>query len=316
MCGVRILVVNNVKAGQGDAGLYEYVRELSLLGAEVTLRPLRGDGGLEHVLRDAEDHDRVVAAGGDGTVSGTAYALRNTGIPVLPYPAGTANLIALNLKVPFDPIKLARATFEGAVMRTDLGELTFEPSFPEVDHERRRFPRGRRARRIGFTGLAGAGFDAALVENASRMKNIIGAGAYLVAVMQNIEPTVADLVMELDGRRIETEGSAVMLVNFGRIQFDITVTHDSDGADGLFEVVVVKARHVTELLPAVAAAMLDRIVDYPDRTQVFDTYKARRIQVTVSPALPLQVDGETLGGTSSFSAKVLPLAATWVAPSS
>jgi diacylglycerol kinase family enzyme len=312
---MRVLVVNNVKAGRGDAGLYEYTRELCLLGAEVTLRPLRPDAGLEHVLRDAEDHDRVAAAGGDGTVSGTAYALRHTGIPVLPYPAGTANLIALNLKVPFDPVRLARATFEGAVMRTDLGELTFESSPPEVALERRRFPRGKHTRRLGFTGLAGAGFDADLVEGARRMKDIIGAGAYLVAVMQNIQPTVADLVMELDGRRIETEGSAVMLVNFGRIQFDITVTHDSDGADGLFEVVVVKARHVTELLPAVAAAMLDRIVDYPDRTQVFDTYKASRIHVTASPALPLQVDGEALGSTTPFSAKVLPLAATWVTPS-
>jgi diacylglycerol kinase family enzyme len=78
--------------------------------------------------------------------------------------------------------------------------------------------------------------------------------------------------------------------------------------------VVVKAKHVTELLPAVAAAWLDRIVDYPDRTQVFDTYKARRIHVSATPALPLQIDGETLGGTSPFSAKVLPLAATWLAP--
>jgi diacylglycerol kinase family enzyme len=312
---MRVLVVNNVKAGQGDAGLYEYVRELSLLGAEVTLRPLRPDAGLAHALRDAEDHDRVVAAGGDGTVSGTAYHLRNTGIPVLPYPAGTANLIALNLKVPLDPIRLARATFEGSVMRTDLGELTLEATSRDVVDERRRFPRGRRTRRMGFTGLAGAGFDADLVEGARKMKNIIGAGAYLVAAMQNIEPTVARLTMELDGRRIETEGSAVMLVNFGRIQFDITVTHDSDGADGMFEVVVVKARHVTELLPAVAAAMLDRIVDYPDRTQVFDTYRARRIAVSAVPALPLQVDGETIGGATPFVARVLPLAATWVIPS-
>jgi diacylglycerol kinase family enzyme len=133
--------------------------------------------------------------------------------------------------------------------------------------------------------------------------------------MQNAEPTVATITMELDGRKIETEGSGVLLVNFGTIQFDLSVTHDSDGADGLFEVVVFKTRHVTDLLPVVMAAMLDNIVDFPDRSRAMDTYRARRIEVRTEPGLPLQSDGDPLGASSPFSARVLPLAATWVVPS-
>jgi diacylglycerol kinase family enzyme len=311
---MRVLIVNNLRAGQGDAGLYDYVRELAREGAEVTLRPLTAERGLEHALRDAEDHDRVVAAGGDGTVSATARLLRNTGIPLMPYPAGTANLIALNLKMPLDPVRLAETTLRGRLLRTDLGELAFEPPRGDVAAERRRRARRGARRPIGFTGIAGAGFDADIIEGARDLKQMLGAGAYLVSAMRNAAPTVGAITMDLDGRRVETEGSAVLLVNFGTIQFDLAVTHDSDGADGLLEVVVIKARHVTELLPVVMAAMLDRIVDFPDRTQVIDTYRARRIEVTSVPPLPLQADGETLGASTPFSAKVLPLAATWVVP--
>jgi len=312
---MRVLLVNNLGAGQGDAGLYDYVRELSRAGAEVTIRPITSGGGLEHALRDAEDHDRVVAAGGDGTVSGIAHLLRGTGIPVLPYPAGTANLIALNLKMPLDPHGLAETTLGGRLLRTDLGELAISPATaPEVAVERRSRPRRSARQRMGFTGMAGAGFDAEIMEGASKLKGVLGAGAYLVAAMQNIEPTVAEVVMELDGRRIETEASAVLLVNFGTIQFDLAVTHDSDGADGLFEIVVFKTKHVTELLPVVMAALLDQIVDHPDRSRVIDTYRARRIDVSATPALPLQSDGEAIGVSTPFSARVLPLAATWVVP--
>jgi diacylglycerol kinase family enzyme len=311
---VRILIVNNLRAGQGDAGLYDYLRHLSLAGAEVTLRALREAGSLDHALRDAEEYDRVVAAGGDGTVSSIAYALRDSGIPIVAYPAGTANLLALNLKLPLDPKGLADTTLAGSTMRVDLGELTCEACVKDVAVERRRFPRPRARQRIGFSMMAGAGFDASIVEGARELKSVIGAGAYLVSAMANMEPTFAEIELDLDGRKVETEGSAVILVNFARIQFDLTIAHDSDGTDGLFEVVVIKAKHVTELIPVVLAAWLDHIVDFPDRSQALESYRAKRIEVVTSPPLPLQTDGDLLEGSTPFSGRVLPLAATFIVP--
>ena len=51
------------------------------------------------------------------------------------------------------------------------------------------------------------------------------------------EPTFSEIHLDLDGRKVVTEGSAVILVNFARLQFDLTIAHDSDATDGLFEVV-------------------------------------------------------------------------------
>jgi diacylglycerol kinase family enzyme len=311
---VRILIVNNLRAGQGEAGLYDYLRHLSLAGAEVTLRALRAAGSLDYALRDAEEYDRVVAAGGDGTVSSIAHALRDSGIPIVAYPAGTANLLALNLLLPLDPKRLAETTLAGRTMRVDLGELTCDTCVKDVPIERRRLARPRAKQRIGFSVMAGAGFDASIVDGARELKSVIGAGAYLVSAMANMEPTFAEIHLDLDGRKVVTEGSAVILVNFARMQFDITIAHDSDATDGLFEVVVIKARHVTELIPAVLAAWLDRIVDFPDRSQAIESYRAKKIEVVTTPALPLQTDGDLLEGSTPFSGRVLPMAATFVVP--
>lgn len=298
---MKVLVVNNLHAGQGGAGLYEYVRELGRLGAEVTLRTF-SDGDFTLLLRDSSEFDRIVPAGGDGTVSSVAYLLRDTGIPVLPYPSGTANLLAFNLQLPADPSALARLTYDGEVARADLGEFVYVTSSPPLPSP------------IGFAVMAGAGFDAKVIEGARELKPLLGPGAYFVSAMQNLTPVVSRFTLGLDGRRVETEGIAVILVNFAKLQFDLSVTHQSNATDGLIEAVVINTKNVAGLLPAVWAALLDRIGQYPDRPKSLEIHSARSITVDADPDLPLQYDGEILGATTPFEARVLPSAATFVVP--
>jgi len=292
-------MVTNLRSGFGDSGLYEYVRELGSHRAEVTLRFLHEGADLQHLLRDAREYARVVAVGGDGTVSGVAYALRDTGIPVLPYPAGTANLIARNLGIPLDPAGLAFATLAGRTITIDLGELSISPRG------------GHGVRRQGFSIAAGAGFDAQLMEAAQPLKATLGEGAYIIGALQNLVPTVSRFRLNLDGHVVETEGIAVLLMNLARIQFDIAVTHGADAQDGLLEVVVLKPTSPAGLLPAVWAALLDQLRDHPARPGL-EIHTAASIEVFADPRLPLEYDGELLDATTPFSARVLPRAATFI----
>jgi len=84
---VNVLMITNLRSGFGDPGLNEFIRELGSHHVDVTLRFLNEGVDLGHLLRDVKEYTRVVAAGGDGTVSAIAYALRDTGIPLLAYPA-------------------------------------------------------------------------------------------------------------------------------------------------------------------------------------------------------------------------------------
>ncbi|TLM98986.1 MAG: diacylglycerol kinase [Actinobacteria bacterium] len=297
---VRILVVVNLKSGGSDAGLYDFARLLGSEGAEVTMRFAGPNAPIEKLVEDASSFDRVVAAGGDGTVSAVCHATSGCGVPVLVYPAGTANLLALNLGLPLDAPALADALLNGSPVAFDLGEL--QHPLPQGGYER-----------TGFTIAAGAGYDAAIMESAVPMKATFGAAAYLLAAMGNIAPTHSEFELVLDGEHVTTDGMAVLLVNFGRIQFDLALTHSWDPRDGLFDVAVIRTRNVAELIPSVLAAMADRIGEYPSRGPI-DVYQAATVEVSAYPPLRIQSDGDSLDALTPFAACVLPGAATLIVP--
>ena len=294
---MRILIVANLRAGQGDAGLYEYVRELGKTGSELTMRFLGPDNELSHALHDAQGYDRVVAAGGDGTVSGVCHLLAGSGVPILPYPAGTANLFALNMRLPADPYELARLTVAGNVRDVDLGEITYG------DGERR-----------GFVVAAGAGFDASIMKSADRLKPTLGTAAYLVGALQNLTPHVARFTLTIDGETIESEGIAALVMNVARIQFDLALTHTSDPSDGVFEVVIVRTRNVPGLIPTVWGAFLDRFVQKPGHAAGLEVHSGRNIVIEAEPALALQYDGEVLPAMTPLAVRMLPGASRVVVP--
>lgn len=295
---MRILLVVNLRSGQGDAGVYEYVRALVERGAEVTVRDLGRRDDTTIVLRDASEHDRVVAAGGDGTVSAVCYALANSRIPVIAYPAGTANVFALNMRMPADPEELAHITLAGRIRDIDLGELIYGP-----DEQRQ-----------GFIVAAGAGFDAAIMEAADRLKPTLGVAAYFVGALQNLNPTVSRFTLHIDGKTIHSEGIAVLVMNVARLQFDLALTHASDPADGRFEVVVVRTKNVPGLIPTVWGAFLDRFVANPDHTAGLEVHSAQEVLIEAEPDLALQYDGEVLSATTPLRARILPGAARLLLP--
>ncbi|MHB1323200.1 MAG: diacylglycerol/lipid kinase family protein [Coriobacteriia bacterium] len=296
---MNILLVNNLRSGIGDSGVFEFVRELGARRCEVTMRFLNEDADIDHLLRDASDYARVVAAGGDGTVSAVAYALRGTGIPLLAYPAGTGNLVARNLNLPLDPLELALTTIAGRTISIDLGEMTLPARS------------GMKPVRKGFVIAAGAGFDAKIMESARGLKSTLGEGAYIIGAMQNLAPTLSRFTLTLDGRSFETDGIAVLLMNLARTQLDLVVAHGADAQDGMLEVVVVKTPSPAGLLPAIWAAMLDRLGDHPDRPGL-EIHTASTAHVTAEPPLALEYDGEVLDARTPFSATVLPRAATFI----
>ena len=300
---MRTLVIVNTLSGGGDAGLYDYVRALGASGTEVTLRFHDGKASLEDLVKDATNFNRVVAAGGDGTASAVCYALRDSGIPILVYPAGTANLLALNLGMPLEPRALAETTMHGVPVRFDLGEIE-RPSHL-----------GETPMKTGFAIMAGAGYDAAIVETAQPYKSTLGSAAYLLAAVGNLAPTAARFEIDLDGEHVSTDGMAVLIVNFGRLQFDLPVARGANPRDGLLDIAVVRSRSIAGLLPAVLSGLFDR-EGSRDTTPGVDVYCASEIKLSAYPPLRVQYDGEVAETLTPFSARVLPGAATLLLPPS
>jgi len=123
---MRVLSVVNTSSGGADSGLYDLLRIAGQQGAETLMRFVQPNIPIEALVHDAETFDRIVVTGGDGTVSAVCYATRGTGVPVLVDPAGTANLLALNLGLPLDSAGLADLLLTGTPARFDLGELDIQ----------------------------------------------------------------------------------------------------------------------------------------------------------------------------------------------
>lgn len=293
---MRFLIIHNQAAGNRSNAIFEFERALLQNGDEAVMRVTDGSIRVESLLDDAGQYDAVVVSGGDGTASSALYAMRETGVPILHFPAGTSNLLSVNLENPTESVALAKMVRERRTLSYDLGELELENKPDEQG----------RPWRTGFDIIAGAGFDAAIMEQAAPLKGILGPAAYLAAALTTPSLKVSRITLELDGRVEECEGTCVLLVNFGKISGQLSITPDNDPRDGLFEVVVIKARQTVMLLPVVIAAFMGREGELLKRSDVASIYKAREVRVAADPPLTIQYDGEPTGILTPFRARALP----------
>lgn len=295
---MRFLVINNVSSGQGADLVHDFVRALGGDGDEVVLRFTDGTTPVKSLVSDAHEFDRVVVAGGDGTVSTVVYELRDTGIPILPFPAGTGNLLVGNLDLPITAPALAQVARNGVPVRFDLGEI-------EVDGSD-----GREPLRQGFVIIAGAGYDATVMEGAIPMKAQLGYTAYIAAALANPMPTYSKMRLRLDDEVVEYEGIATLFVNFGKLQFDLQVSPENDPRDGKLEIIAATAKTNIGLLPTLTTMMLDPAGHTLGRGQKIQFFKAERAYLEADPPLAMQFDGETTPIETPFAVRTLPGAAT------
>src|SRR4051794_38688596 len=119
----RFLVVANPVARRGADAMIDIVRRVSPPNARIDVlftdsKPMRpgalGDRALEY--------EAIVAIGGDGTVAEVATGIEGRSVPIGIIPAGSTNVVARNLYLPYDPIDAARLIFSHRHIREiDVG---------------------------------------------------------------------------------------------------------------------------------------------------------------------------------------------------
>lgn len=290
-----VLVIFNPKSGQGDSSLPELLDLLRAQGIPLTERALEGERPMAEFVHDLEDYAAVIGAGGDGTVSALAYAMaqRQARIPLLAFPAGTANLIALNLAIPSEPEALLQLMLSGHTLALDLGELET----------------GDGGERKGFAMLAGAGADASMIKESEPLKKNFGTMAYVLAAMRQINPPTTTFHICADGQERTFTGIGVMVANLGMANYRIPITADISPNDGQFTVILLKEGNILRL----GANLLDSLkakfkLGDPAFSDNLETFTAREIEVVAEDPFPLQFDGEIHVERTPFKARVLPQA--------
>jgi diacylglycerol kinase family enzyme len=129
---MRVIVLTNPKAGQRADELEALRSALAAAGVAVAdVREVPG-GQLTAAARRAaveEKPDALVAAGGDGTASAVANAVRDTGVPMGVIPSGTLNHFAKDLGLPLKVDQAARVIAAGHVAAVDVGVVNDRHAF-------------------------------------------------------------------------------------------------------------------------------------------------------------------------------------------
>ncbi|MYT19707.1 diacylglycerol kinase, partial [Streptomyces sp. SID7760] len=169
----------------------------------------------------------VVVCGGDGTVRACADVLAGSGIPLAIVPCGTGNLLARNLGLPSAPAAALEEGLSGQAVGLDVGRLEGDGLTP-----------------TRFVVMAGAGFDAAMVRDASeRLKARLGWVAYVVAALRHLRDPRMRLSIRLDGGApLERRARMVVIGNVGSLQGGLPLLPDARPDSGRLELVLLDPR--------------------------------------------------------------------------
>lgn len=232
---MRITLIHQPGAGDGSQPAAAELRQLiRAAGHDATYVSAREDW---HAALDAPA-DLVVVAGGDGTVGRVAQALVGRERPFTALPLGTANNIARTLGLADRPVAELIAAWEhGVVTRYDVGLA--------------RGPWGERH----FIEGCGAGIFARLLPEADAhptLEALAHADAKLDYALQLLRDrlvscTVERIELALDGGDLSGDYLMLEAMNMQYVGPRLYLAPACDLADGLLDVVLVRADERDEL---------------------------------------------------------------------
>lgn len=217
----NVALLANPDSGSADpAGCSASLRSF---GADVKRFDLHD---LERVAESGAE--RLVVAGGDGSIAPVAALAGRLGVPLAVIPAGTANDFARGLGLPDDQSAACRLAVHGTSVRSlELGWM--EP------------PAGGEPRRP-FVNVASAGLPAPASRRAAAWKRPLGALAYAAgALTAGLTADPVNCVVECGGRDLFAGAAWQVTVAASGAFGGGSEIAEADPTDGALEVVAVGA---------------------------------------------------------------------------
>src|ERR671917_2213001 len=232
-----VALVANERSGASDPDLC--AEQLASFGVEV-----KRFGVDELDAAVACGADRVVVAGGDGSIAPVAAAAGAAGLPLAVVAAGTANDFARRLGLPDELDAACRLAVRGTTTRAlELGWMNDERPFVNV---------------------ASAGLPGPAAERARSWKARLGPLAYAVgAVSAGATAKALTCLVECDGRELLAgEAWQVTVAASGAFGAGASVP-EADPADGALEVVAIQAGSRLSLVTLAYRLRSGTLTDHP-----------------------------------------------------
>jgi len=292
----KVFVVLNAGSGGCDpaAARRAIAEHLDVAGVgHAVHEPAHGDSLREHIEKAVADGcDLIVAAGGDGTVSGVADALTGADVAMGIVPLGTANVLAGELGVPME-LEAACRLLAGPhrVTRIDMMEVG-----------------GRH-----YATQVGVGLDALMIrDTAGASKRRFGRAAYLwTAAVRLIGVQPSGFTLTVDGVTERRHASQVLVANSGTLGLrPFRWGPDIRPDDGTLDVCIIRVKTLLDF-----AALGWHVVTGRHDRSPHARYRTARTAVTITTKkpMPVQADGEIIGETP-VTVRLVPAAVRVAVP--
>lgn len=221
--------------------------------------------------------ERVIAVGGDGTVSLVAEQLLNKNIAMGILPAGSANGMAKELNIPVQVDGALDIILNGDIKRCDAIRINNK----EI-----------------CLHLSDLGFNARLIKYFEQ-GNLRGKLGYFLQVFKALwRKTKMDVTIQTNTEDIRRRAFMVVIANASKYGTGALINPEGDVGDGLFEIIVV--RRITFF--SVLKMFLQFKRFNPKKVELF---RAESAVFTTTKKVHFQVDGEYLGRVDHVKAEIL-----------
>jgi len=224
----------------------------------------------------------VVVCGGDGTVRAASQALVGTDTAMAVVPAGTANLFATGLGLATAPRDVIDLVTSGARFAIDSGVCND----------------------LTFNVMAGAGFDAAMIEAADAAKDRLGFLSYVRAGVSSARHRRAfEVEVRVDGTPFfEGPATCVLVANLGTLKGGVHAFPDASPTDGRLDVAVITAEGWRDW----AALMVQTIRRRPHRSADAHITQGIEVDARLDAAHRFELDGGGKGSAKRLRFSVRP----------
>ena len=262
---------------------------------KVELRPTERPMHASELAREAVERraELVIAAGGDGTINEVVNGLVRTAVPLAILPAGTASVLAMEMRIGKDIVAAARRIPSMVPRRIALGRFT-----PQVGDPRH------------FVLMAGAGMDATIAASVQPgLKRRLGKLAYWIAGMAATGQSLPQMEVEIGGERYTTGFAlSARARNYGG---DLELARNVTLLEDTFEVVLFEGKTTWPFAKYLAGAALGTMESMKGVTIA----RGRELKLRPLSAEPVfvQIDGE-IAGQLPATIEIVPDALTLMTP--
>lgn len=237
-------------------------------------------------LYNLHQPERILIAGGDGTIKMVAETLEDKDVIIGILPAGSANGLSVDLNLPTTIEENLSVAFHNHFMDIDMISINGKKSIH----------------------LSDLGLNAELVKNYenSSTRGKLGYALQVVTTLSELdEPFLAKI--KTKEQTIECTARMIVIANSQKYGTGVTINPEGKMNDGKFEIVILKN---LDLL------VFGKIItgNIPLNSEDVEIISTEKATITTSKPVAFQIDGEYIGEETQLDIRILPAQIKFAVP--